>query len=302
MKYDVIIVGGGPAGLSCALVLGRSRRTVLICDSGVYRNAPSNAMHGYLSRDGMNPRDFLSIARHELTCYDVEYRSCSVKDVEKTADGFRATLADDALVEGRKLVLATGVADIVPEIEGIDQFYGKSVHHCPYCDGWEHRERPIGIYGRGKSAYLLAREMLTWSRKLTVVSDGPSELEPDQREELARLHIDVIERSVARLAGAAGRLERIEFQTGDPLPCEAIFFCTGQEQRCMLPEKLGCVFNRKGTVDTDRWERSNVPGVYVIGDASKNVQFVVVAAAEGAIAAQRINAELAAEDLKRMLS
>lgn len=302
MNYDAIIVGGGPAGLSCALVLGRSCRTVLICDSGQYRNAASHAMHGYLTRDGVNPREFLELARRELGQYRVEYRACSVTDVEKTDEGFRVTLADGAGAEARKLVLATGVADVMPEIEGIDEFYGTSVHHCPYCDGWEHRDEAIAIYGRGAQAYGLAREMLTWSRKLTVVSDGPCELTDEQRSDFLALLVTIDERKIARLAGREGRLDKIVFADGEHLPSTAIFFCSGQNQRCDLPEKLGCIFNRKGTVDTDRWERTNVPGVYVVGDASRNVQFVVVAAAEGAIAAQRINADLAAEDMARMLS
>ena len=302
MKYDAVIVGGGPAGLSCALVLGRSCRTVLICDSGNYRNAVSDAMHGYLSRDGVAPGEFLRLAREELKQYRVEYRSTAVVDAANIGNGFRVTLADGAQAEARKLVLATGVADVIPQLDGIEQFYGKSVHHCPYCDGWEHRDESIAIYGRGKPAWGLAREMLTWSRKLTVVSDGPSELSDEQRGDLLHLLVNVREERVARLAGTNGKITHILFESGDRLACGAVFFCSGQDQRCDLPEKLGCSFNRKGTVDTDRWERTNVPGVYVIGDASRNVQFVIVAAAEGAIAAQRINADLADEDVARMLS
>lgn len=302
MTYDVAIVGGGPAGLSCALVLGRSCRTVLVCDSGEYRNAASDAMHGYLSRDGLNPREFLTIARDELKKYGIECRPISVKNAERAGKRFHLTLADGCEVTSRKLVLATGVVDVLPEVEGLRGFYGKSIHHCPYCDGWEHRGKPLAIYGRGKHVYALAREMLVWSRRLTVVSDGPSELTDDQRSDLTALLVSIREQKIERLEGAGGQLESVIFADGSQLPCDAMFFCNTQDQRCDLPEKLGCIFNRKGTVDTDRWERSNVPGTYVIGDASKNVQFVVVAASEGAIAAQRINADLAEEDLAQMLS
>ncbi|HZU28727.1 MAG TPA: NAD(P)/FAD-dependent oxidoreductase [Bryobacteraceae bacterium] len=300
--YDVLIVGGGPAGLSCALVLGRSRRSVLVCDAGAHRNAASDAMHGYLSRDGMNPRDFLAAAREELKPYCVTYRAIEVKDAGKAEDGFRATLADGSEVRSRKLVLATGVADMLPEIEGLDRFYGKTIHHCPYCDGWEHRDQALAVYGRAKTGYLMSREMLTWSRNITLLTDGSCELTREQREELGRLNITTREDKIARLEGEGVRLAAVVFADGTRLPCDAMFFCTCEEQRCDLPQKLGCIFNRKGTVDTDRWERSNVPGVYVVGDASRDVQFVVVAAAEGAKAAQRINADLAEEDVARMLS
>src|SRR5262245_30346197 len=149
--YDVIIVGAGPAGLSAALMLGRSRRRVLVCDTGHPRNAAARAMHGFLTRDGMPPLEFLAIAREQLRQYDtVELRGVEVVEAACHPDAsFHVALADGARHTSRKLLIATGVVDNVPEIPGFRELYGRSVFHCPYCDGWEVRDQPLAIYGRG---------------------------------------------------------------------------------------------------------------------------------------------------------
>ncbi|MCA1650372.1 MAG: NAD(P)/FAD-dependent oxidoreductase, partial [Acidobacteria bacterium] len=179
--YDVIIVGAGPAGLSAALMLGRCRRSVLVCDSGRPRNAASEAIHGYLTRDGMMPREFLEIARTELRKYEtVEIRDSEVVDAECGGDSlFHVTLASGERLDARKLLLATGVADHVPPVPGLAELYGKSVHHCPYCDGWEVRDQPLAIYGRGDRGLGLSLELIVWSRDLVLCTDGPCELDGD---------------------------------------------------------------------------------------------------------------------------
>jgi thioredoxin reductase len=173
--YDVIVIGAGPAGLSAALILGRSRRRVLVCDTGKPRNAASQAMHGFLTRDGMPPREFLRIAREQLRQYD----TVEVRDIEVTAAAcresrFEVTLADGATLDSRKLLIATGVVDNVPDIPGFRELYGKSVFHCPYCDGWEVRDRPLAIYGpllrRLGSARPAARDLWPWRPRLRPVA------------------------------------------------------------------------------------------------------------------------------------
>src|SRR3954463_5629140 len=296
--YDVVIVGAGPAGLSAALMLGRSRRRVLVCDTGRPRNAASHAMHGFLSRDGMAPREFLAIAREQLRQYD----TVEVRDVEVTAAAcesdsrFHVTLADGSRVACRKLLIATGVVDNLPELPGFREFYGISVFHCPYCDGWEVRDRPLAVYGRGARGLGLSLELTGWSRDLVLCTDGPSELPPDDLARLKRNGIAVREDRVVRLEGG-DRLERIVFASGDPLPCAAVFFTTGQTQQSTLAHRLGCEINEKGTVRTGKYEATHLSGLYVAGDASRAVQWVVVAAAEGAEAAFAINSDLLKEDL-----
>ena len=296
--YDVVIVGGGPAGLSAALVLGRCRRRVLVCDSGQPRNASSRHLHGYLTRDGINPKEFLGLAREELSRYDtVEVRQARVSDARCEAGGFRSILATGEHVWSRKLLLATGVVDNIPEVEGLRELYGRSVFHCRYCDGWELRDLPIAIYGRGVRAVGLSLELTAWSRDLVLVTDGPAEIEVDDRQRLARNAIGVREDRIERLEGREGMLERIVFETGDSVARRALFFTTGQEQRSHLAVSLGCTFSDKGTVSTGKYETTHLPGLYVAGDASRAVQWVIVAAAEGAEAAYSINQALLREGL-----
>jgi thioredoxin reductase len=298
--YDVIIVGAGPAGLSAALMLGRCRRRVLVCDNGRPRNAASHAMHGYLTRDGIPPRDFLSLGRTQLQ----QYETVQLIDVEVVAAAcdprncFGVTLATGQRHVARKLLLATGVIDHVPRIPGFAELYGRSVFHCPYCDGWEIRDAPWAVYGKGERAYGLALELTTWTRDIVVCTDGPSELDDRQRSRLERVGIGIREEPIARLEGAGGVLARVVFESGDPLPRRALFFTTGQEQRSELAFAFGCEFNDKGTVRTGKYEATQVPGLYVAGDASRAVQWVVVAAAEGAEAAFAINTDLLREDLE----
>ncbi len=298
--YDVVVVGAGPAGLSAAQILGRCRRSVLICDTGKPRNGASRALHGYVTRDGTPPKEFLAMGRRELEKYD----TVSLKQIGATAaecderGRFKVTFEDGTTVFARKLLIATGVVDKLPGIARIREFYGVSVFHCPYCDGWEVRDQPIAIYGKGSRGLGLSLELTVWSRDLVLCTDGPSEIDVEGLARLARNGIQVREDRVMALQGEDGALERIVFDKGEPLPRRAMFFTTGQSQRSELAIHLGCELNEKGTVSTGRYETTHLPGLFVAGDASRAVQWVVVAAAEGAEAAFAINTDLLKEDLK----
>ncbi len=295
--YDAVIVGGGPAGLSAALILGRCRRRVLICDLGKPRNFASHALHGFLTRDGIEPAELLRIGREQLEQYGVEMILREVTDAAVTSDGFRITLGDGRVVSARKLLLASGVVDRLPDFEGAAEMYGRSLFHCPYCDGWESKDLPLAAYGTDRDAYGLALSLKTWSADVALCTGGAATLLPRDRSRLARLGIPIREERIVRLEGEDGRLRRIVFASGEPLERGAMFFKTGQHQRSHLAERLGCEFNDRGTVRTDRFEGSCVPGLYVAGDASEDVQLVVVAAAEGAKAGFAINKTLQKEDL-----
>ncbi len=297
-RYDVIVVGAGPAGLNAALLLGRCRRRVLICDTGRPRNAAAQALHGFLTDDGIAPAELLRRGREQLRRYEtVELRDIAVTNVTRADDRFEVTLGDRTRFSSRRMLLATGVVDLLPPIPGIEAFYGRSVHHCPYCDGWEVRDQPLAIYGRGASGRGLALELTAWSKDLVLCTDGPSGLTEEDLARLTRNGIAVREERIARLEGNEGMLERIEFVDGAALPRRALFFSTGERQHSDLPAKLGCDFTHHGAVRTTEYEATNVPGLYVAGDASRRVQLAIVAAAEGAQAAFAINTALLKEDL-----
>ncbi|HTV01369.1 MAG TPA: NAD(P)/FAD-dependent oxidoreductase [Luteitalea sp.] len=294
-SVDVVIVGGGPAGLSAALLLGRCRRRVVVCDAGRPRNACAPHSHGYLTRDGVPPLDLLAMAREELRAYDVRVRDIEVTRVTCTPSGAEAVLADGTTLRGRKLLIATGVSDVRPDVTGCDALYGVSIHHCPYCDGWENRDRPLAVYGPPDQAIGLALSLLTWSRDLVICTDG-RRVSAAARARLEGTGIAVRTERLTALEGTDGRLERVVFAKGPVLERHALFFNTGQVQRSPLAEHLGCTFTTKGHVRCDRKGRTGVANLFVAGDANGDVQFVVVAAAEGAKAAVAINKELQAED------
>jgi len=271
---------------------------VLLVDTGRQRNRCSLAMHGYLTRDGIPPQDFLGYARQELTVYEtVTLRSVAATGAEQVTDGFLVTFSDGTTAEAPTLLVATGVVDELPDIEGIGEFYGRSVHHCPYCDGWEHRDEPIAVYGHGEHAANYALGMMQWSRDVVLCTGGPAQLPADARASLDRWGIPVHEEAIVRLEGADGRLERIILKHGAPLERTALFFCTDQRQGSSFAAHFGTQFTREGAVKTGKAERTSIPGFYVAGDASKDAQLVIVAAAEGAEAAIAINTELTRRDL-----
>lgn len=296
--FEVIIVGAGPAGLSAALILGRCRRRVLVLDTDRPRNAASHALHGFITRDGIHPAELRRLARDELRCYPSV--TLAMQEAVRAAcvpGGFVVTLAGGDSLSCRKLLIATGVVDELPDVEGLGPLYGRSVFHCPYCDGWEARDQPTAVYARSAKGVGLAIQMKVWSSDVALCTDGVRL----PREQVARLERHAIPWYRARLqrleGDADGRLRRIVFRDGGVLERQILFFSTAQRQSSNLAAQLGCRFTPRGAVRTGEYEVTDVPGVYVAGDASRLVQLAIVAAAEGAKAAFAINTALVEEDL-----
>jgi thioredoxin reductase len=292
--YDVVIVGGGPAGLSAALMLGRCRRRVLLCDAGRPRNAASTALHGYLTRDGTPPLELLRLGHQDLAPYGIQFRAAEVTEVAHGTDGFEITVAGTERVGARSVLLATGVCDDLPTVPGIAECYGVTVHHCPYCDGWEHRDEALAVIGHGAAGAGLALSLKTWSARVTLCCNGPSRLTRTEREQLTARQIPVRDERISGVEHRNGHVTRLVFQRADPVACDAVFFSGRQTQQSDFAKRLGCEFTRRGTVKTDHLGETCVPGIYVVGDASRDVQFAIVAAAEGAKAGVAINKALQA--------
>lgn len=291
--FDCVIVGGGPAGLSAALLLGRCRRRVLVLDDGEPRNRHAHRLHGFLTRDGTPPLELLRLARAELAAYpDVTLREATVTTAWCEADGFTLECADGARHVGRTLLIATGLSDALPPIEGAAALYGRSVLHCPYCDGWEIRDRPVAVYDDGAHGAALALELLGWTRDVVLCTGGGEAPPPAEAERLRRHGIAVRPEPVQRLEGRDGWLEHILFTSGPPLARDALFFDSRPRQHSRLLADLGFDFTPKGDVPTGTRQRTDMPGLYVAGDACRSVRLAIVAAAEGAEAAFDINTAL----------
>lgn len=311
--WDAIIVGGGPAGLNAALVLGRCRRKVLVIDAGQPRNAKSHTLHGFLSRDGFSPQTLLEIGRTQLSAYpSVSLQTglvVSARQAEHDPAGlgfsaFTVQLETGETFSARKLLLAGGVIDTLPEPPGFADLYGIAVFHCPYCDGWEMRDQPIAVYGKGDAKGAgLALEMTIWNRDIVLCTDGPSELSPASRDQLARHGITVREEKILRLDYGDDLVPyqtgfEIVFESGPPLTRSALFFNTARCQSNDLATHLGCDHcDVAGCKIDDCHQLSSVPGLYIAGDASGEVLQAIVAAAQGVKAAMGINTALLNEDL-----
>jgi thioredoxin reductase len=293
-RFDAVVVGGGVAGLSAALALGRATRRVLVAACGATRNAPAHAAHNVFTRDGTAPSELLRIGRDELVAYDVAIRDECATDIRSNDDGYVVALPSGD-VRARGIVLATGVRDLLPEIPGFKELWGTGVFHCPYCHGWEVAGRPLGIYARGEDASHFARLIRGWSRDLILFTDGPTELDADEEQRIRSNGIVVREEPVERLIGSVG-LEAVVLEYGDVIPRAGLFIRPKQELRSDLPHRLGCEMTPGGRVQADALGRTSVPMVFVAGDAAPGHQSVISAAASGALAGAGLNHDLLAAD------
>ena len=301
--YDTVIVGGGTAGLSAALVLGRARRRVLLVSDGPPRNAPAEAAHGFFTRDGTPPYELLRIGREQLAPFDtVEVRETAATAASRAEDGFTVTLANGEQASTRTIVLATGVGDELPSVPGFAELWGRGIYHCPYCHGWEVRDQPLGVYASGDILMHLAPLIRNWSPDVTVLTDGPDGLSDSQRATLGRLGIAIRDTPLARLTVKSGTLEGVVFEDGSELPLHGIFARPTQVPHTDLATQLGCELvtdgPTPGLVKVEWGGQTTVPGVYAAGDLATPLQQVVPAAASGAMVAAILNNTLIQQDVQ----
>jgi thioredoxin reductase len=303
LMYDAVIVGGGVAGLQCALMMGRARRRVLLCDTGDPRNAPATHAHSFLTRDGTPPRELLRLGRADVSAYpSVELREIAVVDAARSGEGFAVTLAGGEIVGTRGLVVASGLRDELPEIPGFRHLWGTGIFFCPFCHGWELRDEPLAVYGQDLYATHMVYVVKNWTNEVTLVPDGPLQLDGEARAKLARNGITVREGSIAALEGNDHGLQRIVFADGGAIRSRGLLYKPHNTPRSDLPAKLGAEIGPDGRpVIVDRHGQTTVPWLFVAGDLASAVPSLLQATASGELAGAGLSNLLAlrAADLAR---
>lgn len=298
MLYDVVIVGGGPGGLSAALALGRARKRVLLCDSGPRRNAAATHIHNFVTRDGTPPDEFRSVGRAELARYpNVEVRDTRVESVTGTRGAFRIALSSET-IEARRVLLSAGMVDQMLPIDGFRELWGRSIFQCPYCHGWEVQDRAWGVLALPHTAsHLLPFALMArgWTHDVVVFTNGAVEIPEDTRTALQAAGVGLETAAITRLVANRDGLEAIELADGRVVPRDVLFTQPLQRQ-IELVSALGLALDDDGYVKVDPMKReTSVAGIYASGDLTTRMQAAVLAAASGMQAAAMINAELSTE-------
>ncbi len=296
--HDVVIVGGGAAGLSAALVLGRARRRVAVIDGGAPRNAPAAHMQGFLSRDGMPPAELLAAGRAEVTGYGVEIVNAQVQTIEP---GFVVRLANGQVMTARRILVATGVADELPNIPGVRERWGKDLLHCPYCHGWEVRDEPLGVLGTHPMSVLHAQLVRQWSDDVTYFVHT-NDLTSAEQAQLEARGIRIVHGEVARLLVDDDELTGVELTDGRVIARTAVFIRPGNLPHADgLLSGLGCELDSAGFVTVDATWQTSTPGVWAAGNVVDPRAQVITSAGAGSAAAIAINADLIQDDVARAM-
>ena len=297
---DVVIIGGGPAGLSAALVLGRARKDVVLIDEGKPRNRVTRETHGFLTRDGIGPAEFRSIAREQISAYpSIRFVQDTAADVTGVDGDFQITTGDGTVYRSKKLLFTVGKKDSPQNINGLADVYGTSAFVCPYCDGWELRDQPLVVIAKGEAAMHFAKIIAGWSDHYTICTNGPDELTEEQRKELEEHNIPVFYSPIHRIESNEGMVRQVVLEDGEIIPCTGIFFVPKLVSGSELPAVIGCQVNEAGSVIVDGFGKTSVPGVYSAGDAATEMYQAIAAASMGSLAAASINGELLNERWNR---
>ncbi|MET1013593.1 MAG: NAD(P)/FAD-dependent oxidoreductase [Paenisporosarcina sp.] len=290
---DCIIIGGGPAGLNAALVLGRARRDILLVDQDNARNKVTHASHGFITRDGIKPHEFREIAHKELKAYpSVEIVSDQVVKLQTVKDGFNVTTDKGYEWDCRKVILATGVKEKFPNIPTLQDFYGTSIFNCPYCDGWEYNDQPLAVFGLVDYTIHMTGILKNWSRDLIIFTNG-EELNRSQKKAIQKLDIQVETAKIKRLHGESRRLKSIELESGQHIARVGGFITPELIQASKLGQQVGLVLDDLGGYKSDDIGHTEIPHLFVAGEASKIYPSqLIIAAASGVQAAMAVNVEL----------
>lgn len=295
--FDVIIIGGSYSGLAAGMALGRALRQVLIIDSGEPCNRQTPHSHNFITQDGKAPKEIAMLARQQVERYDtVRFFNGLATSGVRLESGFEIRVASGEAFRAKKLVFATGIRDIMPDIDGFGECWGISVLHCPYCHGYEVRGETTGILGNGEYAFEFSMLISNWTKDLTLLTNGSSTLTAEQREKLKKRHIRIIEKEIDRLEQVHGHLQNVIFRDGTKHFVRAMYARCPFEQHCRIPEALGCELTEDGYIKINAFQATSVPGIFACGDNTTRVRSVANAVAMGTAAGAMVNREIILEE------
>jgi len=292
---DCTIIGGGPAGLNAALVLGRAKRKVVLFDNNQARNKVTQESHGFITRDGVSPTEFRELAYQDIRKYpSVKVERVKIVEIKKESSYlFTVATEEGKMFTSKKVMLSTGLKESLPSIKGINEYYGKSLFSCPYCDGWELRDLPLVLIGENSNTTHLAKMIYQWSHNLVVCTNGKSVLEEEDELLLKRKGMIIKKERIETLSGSNGKLEKVIFEDGTTMNRVGGFVTTDLQQPNNLAISLGCELNHTNGIIVDDFGRTNIEGVYAAGETTFfGPSQLIIAAGQGVRAAAGINHDL----------
>lgn len=296
-KFDVIIIGGSFAGLSSAMALGRAMRNVLIIDNGIPCNRQTPHSHNFITQDGVKPSEIAEKARAQVLKYaTVKIYNDTAVSGKKTQNGFTIVTQSGEVFTAKKLIFATGVKDIMPELNGFAECWGKSVIHCPYCHGYEVKNEKTGILANGDFAFHYAQLISNWTKELTIFTNGKSNLTPEQIDKISKHNIPIIDKEIAYLKHENGYVQQIDFKDLSTFDLKAMYSRPAFEQHCKIPELLGCELSEQGLLKIDMFQKTTVSNVFACGDNTSPMRSVANAVSAGNIAGAVVNNEMIEEE------
>ena len=296
-NFEVIIIGGSYAGLSAAMSLGRALKTVLIIDSAIPCNRQTPYSHNFLTQDGKTPNQISTIAKEQVSQYKtIKFYSGLAISGTKTEKGFEIKTQVGDLFYSKKLVLATGLRDIMPDIKGFAECWGISVIHCPYCHGYEVKNEKTGILGNGDYGFEFSRLVYNWTKDLTLYTNGKSILTKEQTDKLIKHHIPIVEKEIDAFEHANGQIQNIVFNDNSKTSITAIYARPELIQHSQIPVQLGCELTEQGAVKVDASQKTTIYGVFACGDNSNSSRDVALAVSAGMVAGGTVNKEIIQEE------
>ena len=295
-QFEVIIIGGSYAGLSAGMALGRALRNVLIIDSGKPCNIQTPFSHNFITQDGKKPSEILRVAKQQVGKYKtVNFHNGKAARGSKIGNGFEITTQIHNTFRAKKIIFASGIKDIMPNIPGFSACWGISVLHCPYCHGYEVRNEKTGILANGNTAFHYAQLITNWTKDLSIFTNGKSTLTQEQTAKITKHNISIVEKEITTLNHHNGNVQAIIFEDNSTFSLKAIYSRPEYEQQCKIPEQMGCKLTEEGLIKVDRFQKTTMENIFACGDNASPLRAVSHAVATGNIAGAMVNNELTEE-------